>query len=264
MAVDILRQLADYAEVRVRKKKESISEEEMIKLGRAHAKPKRFPFERSLKAPEMTFICECKKASPSKGLICDPFPYMDIAADYAEGGADAISVLTEPRWFLGHDAFLQEISSAYDIPVLRKDFIVDPYMIYEAAFLGASIVLLITAILSDEELSSMIRIADDLGLSALVETHDTDEIARAVKAGARIIGVNNRNLHDFSVDIHNSIRLRACVPDHILMVAESGIQTRSDIQELERGHVNGVLIGETLMRAENRVQLLKELKGETL
>ena len=221
-----------------------------------------FCFERALLKQKISFICECKKASPSKGIISESFPYLNIAKQYEKGGADCISVLTEPTRFLGSDKYLEEISSAVDLPCLRKDFTVDEYMIYKAKILGASAVLLICSILDNSILKEYIEICDSIGLSALVETHDEKEIEMAVDSGARIIGVNNRNLTDFSVDTDNSRKLRSLVPKNIIFVAESGIKNRDDVILLEKSGCNAVLVGETLMRAENVVQKLKTLKGE--
>ena len=220
-----------------------------------------FPFERALKKDGMSFICECKKASPSKGLIAPDFPYLQIAHDYEAAGADAISVLTEPKWFLGENEYLSEITRAVRIPCLRKDFTVDPYMICEARILGASAVLLICALLSEDEIRKDIELADSLGQSCLVEAHNEAEIAMAVRAGARIIGVNNRNLKDFSVDVGNSGRLRGLVPPGVLFVAESGIKTADDVRILRDSGVDAVLIGEALMRADDKKGMLLNLKG---
>ena len=221
----------------------------------------KFPFEQALKKDGMSFICEVKKASPSKGIIAEDFPYVEIAKDYESSGASAISVLTEPQWFKGENAYLEEISKNVSIPLLRKDFTVCEYQIYEAKLIGASAVLLICSLLDTETIREWIKICDTLGLSALVEAHTEDEVKSAVSAGARIIGVNNRNLRDFTVDITNSIRLRNLVPSEILFVAESGIKTRADVAELENAGVNGVLIGETLMRSKDKKAMLDELKG---
>lgn len=218
-----------------------------------------FSFERELARPEITFICECKKASPSKGLIAPDFPYLDIAREYEAAGAGAISVLTEPRWFLGSNDYLREIAADVNIPCLRKDFTVDEYMIYQAKTLGASAVLLICAITETARLKEYIAIADSLGLSALVEAHDEHELEAALDAGARIIGVNNRNLKDFTVDIHNSERLRKLVPDNVMFIAESGIRTAADIDVLRAANVNGVLIGETLMLSNDKKGMLARL-----
>ena len=218
-----------------------------------------FPFERELARPEITFICECKKASPSKGLIAPDFPYLDIAREYESAGAGAISVLTEPKWFLGSNDYLREIAANVSIPCLRKDFTVDEYMIYQAKTLGAAAVLLICAITETARLKEYIAIADSLGLSALVEAHDEHEIEAALDAGARIIGVNNRNLKDFTVDIHNSERLRKLVPDNVMFIAESGIKTAADIDVLRAANVNGVLIGETLMLSNDKKGMLARL-----
>lgn len=222
-----------------------------------------FPFEKALRREgDIAFICEVKKASPSKGLIAPDFPYVRIAEEYEAAGAAAISVLTEPYWFMGSDSYLTEISQHVSIPLLRKDFTVDEYMIYEAKVMGASAVLLICAILDTETISKYIKIADSLGLSALVEAHDADEVESAIKAGARIIGVNNRNLKDFTVDINNSSRYRAMVPEDIIFVSESGIKTSADIDVLRKNGTNAVLIGETLMRSADKKAELDRLKGE--
>lgn len=220
-----------------------------------------FPFEAALAKEGVSFICECKKASPSKGLIAPDFPYLDIAREYEAAGADAISVLTEPDWFLGQDAYLRDIARTVSIPCLRKDFTVDEYMIYEAKLLGAAAVLLICALLDEETLRSYLALCDRLGLSALVEAHTEDELRCALRAGARIIGVNNRNLKDFSVDVGNSRRLRALAPKNVLFVAESGIRTAEDVAALREIGVDAVLVGETLMRAEDKAAALRALKG---
>ncbi len=221
----------------------------------------RFLFEHQLARPGINFICECKKASPSKGLIAPDFPYLEIAKDYEAAGAAAISVLTEPKWFLGNDRYLEEIAKEVSIPCIRKDFTVDEYMIYEAKVLGAGAVLLICAILDENTLREYIGICDRLGLSVLVEAHDEEEVKKAAAAGARIIGVNNRNLKDFTVDIHNSARLRRFAPEGTIFVAESGIKTHADIEALEADGVNAVLIGEQLMRAADRRAELQKLRG---
>ena len=259
--MSILDELADYARVRTEEAKMKISSEEMRR--RAELLPKGdFPFEQALKKEGISFICECKKASPSKGLIAPDFPYLEIAKAYETAGADAISVLTEPKWFLGSDQYLREIAAEVSVPCLRKDFTVDPYMIYEAKVLGASAVLLICSILSEEQLKEYREIADTLGLSALVEAHDEEEIRMALHSGARIIGVNNRNLKDFSVDTENSRRLREMVPSDVLFVSESGVRTPEDVAKLREIGVDAVLIGETLMRAEDKKAKLAELRGK--
>ena len=260
----ILDTIAEATRVRVAEAKKTVPLEQIRSAARMLPADTGFPFEKALSAPGMSFICECKKASPSKGLIAPDFPYLEIAKSYEDSGASAISVLTEPQWFLGQNTYLQEIVQAVHIPCLRKDFTVDDYMIYEAKVLGASAVLLICSLLSEEQIRDSIKLCDSLGLSALVEAHDADEIEMALRAGARIIGVNNRNLKDFTVDIHNSGRLRSLVPPEVLFVAESGIKTRADVAALEKMGVNAVLIGETLMRSEHKKQLLADLKGSPL
>ena len=256
----ILDELAAYARERVAREKENISLSELRRMALASPKGS-FAFENALKTDDIAFICECKKASPSKGLIAPDFPYLQIALDYEAAGADCISVLTEPKWFLGSNDYLKEIAENVKIPCLRKDFTVDEYMIYEAKLLGASAVLLIAAILSQEQLSEYIDICDGLGLSALVEAHDEAEAIAAINAGARIIGVNNRNLKDFSVDTENSRRLRSMIPASVLFVSESGVRTAEDVQALRDIGADAVLIGETLMKAQDKRQKLTELRG---
>ena len=258
----ILDEIAAKTRIRVEEAKKRISPDEIKRKAEEMDAETGFPFEEELKRAGVSFICEVKKASPSKGLIAPEFDYLGIAKEYEQAGAGAISVLTEPEYFLGNLDYLREIADEIkQVPLLRKDFTVDEYMIYEAKIAGASVVLLICALLDEETLRRYIEICDRLGLSALVEAHDEKEIAMAVSAGARIIGVNNRNLKDFTVDIHNGIRLRKKVPENILFVAESGIRTREDIVELEHGKVNAVLIGETLMRSNDKKAMLTELKG---
>lgn len=220
-----------------------------------------FEFEKTLKKSDISFICECKKASPSKGLIASDFPYLKIARDYEAAGANCISVLTEPKWFLGSDKYLKEIAESVSIPCLRKDFTVDEYMIYEAKLLGASAVLLICSILTENQISRFIKICDTLGMSALVEAHDENEVQTALNAGARIIGVNNRNLKDFTVDTDNSRRLREIIPTDVLFVSESGVSNADDVKKLREIGADAVLIGETLMRAADKKAKLDELKG---
>ena len=212
----------------------------------------------------MSYICEVKKASPSKGLIASDFPYLDIAREYEAAGASAISCLTEPFRFLGKDAYLQEIAAQVEIPVLRKDFTVDEYMIYQARLLGASAVLLICAILDDAQLRAYRELAESLGMDALVEAHDETEACRAAVSGARIIGVNNRDLKTFQVDVTNSVRLRSLIPEEAAYVSESGIRTAQDIQVLRENRVDAVLIGETLMRSPKKREALEELNGGML
>lgn len=256
----ILDALADHAQVRVAAASAVEPLEEI--RARAYELPKGdFAFEKALSQKGVSFICECKKASPSKGLIAPDFPYLQIAKAYEQAGAACISVLTEPKWFLGKDRYLQEIARSVTIPCLRKDFTVDAYMLYEAKLLGAQAVLLICAILDTETIAKYIRICDTLGLSALVEAHNEAEIQSALSAGARIIGVNNRNLKDFSVDAENSRHLRALVPSDVLFVSESGVQTARDVQMLAEIGADAVLIGETLMRAADKKAKLDELRG---
>ena len=260
MAENILEQLAAYARIRVEQAK-AVRPLADVKAA-ALAQPKGdFAFEKALAQPGVRFICECKRASPSKGLIAPVFPYLDIAKEYAAAGADAISVLTEPKWFLGSDEYLQQIAAAVPVPCLRKDFTVDEYMIYEAKLLGASAVLLICSLLDTETLHQYLGICDTLGLSALVEAHDEQEIASAAAAGARVIGVNNRNLKNFTVDVTNSLALRQKAPPGVLFVAESGITSPSDVSALRAAGVDAVLVGEALMRAPDKAAALAALRG---
>lgn len=216
-------------------------------------------FRGALDRPGISFICEVKKASPSKGVIAEHFPYLDIAREYEAAGAAAISCLTEPHWFLGSDQYLKEIASQVSIPVLRKDFTISPYMIYQAKAYGASAILLICSILDNAELHDYMQLADELHLDVLTEAHSAGEIERAANAGARIIGVNNRNLKTFEVDVENSRRLRALAPRDALFVSESGIRTAKDIRALYENGTDAVLIGETLMRADDKRAILNEL-----
>ena len=220
-----------------------------------------FPFETALRTHTPAFICEVKKASPSKGVIAEDFPYLAIAQDYEAAGAAAISVLTEPYFFLGSDAYLTEIVQAVSIPVLRKDFTVDAYQIYEAKTIGAQAVLLICALLDGMMLRDYIETAHGLGLTALVEAHSEREVEQALKAGARVIGVNNRDLQTFEVDVSLSLKLRALVPPEVLFVSESGISSYEQVARLKQANVNGVLIGETLMRSKDRKAALDALRG---
>ena len=256
----ILEQLAEHTKERYEKR---IGEKplSLVKAQALAVQKGTFAFEKALSKKRLAFICEVKKASPSKGLISADFPYLAIARQYEAAGADCISCLTEPKWFLGSDEYLQEIAKTVQIPVLRKDFTVCDYQIYEAKLLGVGAVLLICALLSMQELEEYIDICDALGMSALVEAHDEKEIETAVRAGARVIGVNNRNLRDFSVDTSNAARLRALVPPGILFVSESGVKTRSDIEKIEKSGANAVLIGETLMKSANIGEKLRELRG---
>ena len=255
----ILDEIASYARLRVEEKKKE-KPIEAIRFEAASFMKKDFLFEKALKGEDISFICECKKASPSKGIIAENFPYADIALEYEKAGADAISVLTEPKYFLGKEEYLSEISSLVSVPCLRKDFVVDEYMIYESVILGASAVLLICSILTNDELERYLSICHNYGLSALVEAHDEKEIRTALECGAKIIGVNNRNLKDFSVDTDNSKKLRDLIPDNVIYVSESGIKDAKDVEKLRNIGVDAVLVGETLMRAKNKKDKLEELK----
>ena len=259
----ILDQLAEYARYRVAADKENVRLEEVKELALELKKNQStaFAFEQALRKQELGFICECKKASPSKGLIEPDFHYLQIAKAYELAGAECISVLTEPKGFLGSDDYLKEIAAAVSIPCLRKDFTVDEYQIYQAKVLGASAVLLICSILTEKQIAEYLEICEELGLSALVEAHDEVEVKTALRTGAQIIGVNNRNLKDFTVDTDNSRRLRELIPSEILFVSESGVKTAEDIAKIRSIGADAVLIGETLMRASDKRAKLKELRG---
>jgi len=253
----ILDELSNYARERVAlaKEKECL---ESIKKRAMETKKGEHRFFTALEKENLRFICEVKKASPSKGIISEDFPYLEIAKAYEKAGADAISVLTEPKWFLGSDEIFKEIRKNVSTPMIRKDFTVDEYQIYEAKLMGADAVLLICAILDTKTIKDYIQICDELGLDALVETHNEEEIASALEAGARIIGVNNRNLKDFSVDFSNASRLREKIPSDILFACESGVKDGKDIEAIAKMGADAALIGETLMRAEDKKTLLQQ------
>ncbi|WP_461256442.1 indole-3-glycerol phosphate synthase TrpC [Treponema sp. R80B11-R83G3] len=260
----ILGKIASSTVVRVEKAKNALSLEQArdkaIKLAETeHVEKNRLPFESTVAVPGLSFICEVKKASPSKGVIAENFPWLEIAKEYEEGGASAISVLTEPEFFLGSDNYLREISAVVKIPTLRKDFIIDKYQIYEAKLLGAKAVLLICALLDQQTLADFITTAKELALDCLVEIHNEEEAREALSAGARIIGINNRDLTTFNVDTGLTSRLKKQLPSGILTVAESGIKTADDIHAIKKTGVDAVLIGESLMRAPDRKAFLKEL-----
>lgn len=259
----ILDELSRHSKLRVEADKQKMSFDEIRQaaLQMENGKLERFAFERALKKEGISFICECKKASPSKGIIEPDFQYLKIARDYEKAGADCISVLTEPKWFLGRDGYLSEITKTVSIPCLRKDFTVDEYQIYQAKVLGASCVLLICSILSEEQISNYIKVCDELGISALVEIHNEKEAKMGISAGARIIGVNNRNLKDFTVDTDNSKKLRDLIPENILFVSESGIKNAQDIELAREIGADAVLVGEALMRAPDKKTKLDELRG---
>ncbi|MCI5529828.1 MAG: indole-3-glycerol phosphate synthase TrpC [Blautia sp.] len=264
--MNILEEIAANTKERIQKEKSQISIQELIRQiesgeGKNHSER---TFLEALKKEGMSYICEVKKASPSKGLIAPDFPYVEIAKEYESAGASAVSCLTEPFYFQGSDRYLKEITREVSIPVLRKDFTVDEYMLYQAKSLGASAVLLICAILEDAQLAAYGELARELGLDALVEAHDEHEVDRALNCGARIVGVNNRDLRTFQVDMNNSIRLRRMAPEDVVFVSESGIRTPEDIRLLYENQVDAVLIGETLMRSPDKKAALETLNGTPL
>ena len=259
----ILDTIVEATKIRVAQEKQVESPETVKAAALALPSDTGFPFEAALRQQDFNFICEVKKASPSKGIIAEHFPYLDIAKEYEVAGAAAISVLTEPDFFKGDKKYLQEIASTVKIPVLRKDFIIDEYQIYQAKVWGASAILLICACLDVPTLTKFRELADSLGLSSLVEAHDENEVQMAIDCGARIIGVNNRNLKDFTVDVQNSVRLRNLVQDDVIFVSESGLETTEDIQVLRDNNIGVALMGETFMRSPNKVEKLAYLYGPT-
>lgn len=256
----ILNTIADYARLRVAQDKEQTSLDTLKQLCAQAGPGNGAAFEQALHKDGMSFICEVKKASPSKGIISPDFPYLQIALDYASAGADCISCLTEPKWFLGSDDIFKEIRAAVSTPMIRKDFVVDEYQLYQARLMGANCVLLICSLLDTKTIQRYLTICESLGLSALVEAHDKDQIASAVSAGARLIGVNNRNLNDFSVDFSNAARLRDLIPSEAVYVAESGVTGPQDIAALQAIGADAALIGEALMRAEDKRAMLAEMR----
>ncbi len=264
MADNILNEIAGYTRKRVAEKREYMQKTYLMDKALALNTDTGFPFERALAGDGLSYICECKKASPSAGVIADEYPYTEIAAEYQKAGASAVSVLTEPKYFLGRDEHLREIAETVSIPCLRKDFVVDDYMIYEAKLLGADAVLLICAILEPHMLAAYIDTCSSLGLSALVETRSREEIELALEAGARVIGINNRDLTDFSVDISKSGELASLVPEDVLLVAESGISSAADTTVVREAGFDAVLIGTAVMKAADRKAFLEELNGGEL
>jgi len=257
----ILNKIANSTKKRVKLEKEKVPLEKMKDMAKNIDTNFDFTFEKALKKDGVSFICEVKKASPSKGIISSDFDYIKIAKEYEKVGASCISVLTEPEFFKGDNVYLKEIRSAVEIPLLRKDFIIDEYQIYQSKTLGANAVLLICALLDTKTIEQYIKVCNSLGLCAVVEVHDEKEVQSALSANARIIGVNNRNLKDFTVDINNSLKLRNLVPSDVTFISESGIKTAKDIEKLSQNAVDAVLIGEALMRAENKKEMLDNLRG---
>ena len=259
--MNILEEIATYARRRVESDKQKISLAEIKALAKNSKLGNGENFIAALKRPNLSFICEVKKASPSKGVIAENFPYLEIAKDYESAGADCISCLTEPKYFLGSDKIFTEIRAVVKIPMLRKDFTVDEYQIYQAKTMGADAILLICAILDNSKLEKFLSICDELKIAALVETHNAEEIKTALNVGAKIIGVNNRNLKNFTVDFDNAARLRELIPAEKIYVAESGVKSPADISTLKKIGADAVLIGETLMRSNDKKKTLAELKG---
>lgn len=280
--MNILEEIAEKTRERIREEKKHVPQTDLLKIihekenvwrkkknsteggAKTADRTGQYRFYDALKKQGMSYICEVKKASPSRGMIARDFPWLKIAKEYEKAGASAISCLTEPYYFLGKDRYLKEIVSAVNIPVLRKDFTVDDYMICQAAAFGASAILLICALLDDSQLKAYRELAEEFGMDALVEAHDEKETERALKSGARIIGINNRDLRTFRVDMENSVRLRRLAPENILFVSESGIRTPKDIRKLCENQVDAVLIGETLMRSCEKQAMLEELNGGPL
>lgn len=225
------------------------------------AKPYTRSFENALRVENrLSFICEIKKASPSKGVINETFPYLDIARAYEKAGANAISCLSEPQYFLGSDEIFTQVREICSIPMLRKDFTIDPYMIYQAKVMGADALLLIVSALDSVQLREFYALAESLGLCVLVETHTGKEIEQALDIDARIIGVNNRDLHTFSVDVQRSLELRPLVPESKVFVSESGISSVQDLRKLQEARVDSVLIGEWFMKAQESIAHIHALR----
>ncbi|MDR0311734.1 MAG: indole-3-glycerol phosphate synthase TrpC [Acidobacteriota bacterium] len=262
--MNILQDIAQHTKERIEKRKQTLPIHKLMEMVHSAGFDNGFPFEKALRPEGVAFICEIKKASPSKGVIAEDFPYLKIAKEYEAAGAAAISVLTEPYYFKGNDRYLREIADTVRTPLLRKDFTIDEYMIYEAKALGASAVLLICSILEKEILAEYIGIAHSLGLSALVETHDEKEVGMALSSGARVIGVNNRSLKTFEVDMALSGRLRKMVPKDILFVSESGVNSAEDIAKLREIGADAALIGEYIMRSSDKKTAITRLRGEGL
>lgn len=261
--MNILTEIANHARERVSEAKQKISLDKLKSLAKISQVSDGKRFFAALKRPKLSFICEVKKASPSKGIIAENFPYVEISREYESAGADCVSCLTEPKYFWGSDKIFEEIRAEISLPMLRKDFTVDEYQIYQSKVMGADAVLLICAILDNSTLEKFLRLCDELNLAALVETHDAEEIKSAISAGAQIIGVNNRNLKNFSVDFSNAARLRELIPPEKIYVAESGVKTSADIATLKKIGADAVLIGETLMRAADKKFKLDELRGDS-
>ena len=262
--MDILNDIVIRTYERIEAKKNILPMDRIIKMAERCSVNDTFPFEKALKGNDIAFICEIKKASPSKGIITDDLPYLRIANEYQTAGAAAISVVTEPFFFHGNDDHLKDIANAVSIPVLRKDFVIDEYMIYEAKLMGADAVLLICAVLDDRRLADYVKLAHNLGLSVLAEAHNKNEVTSAVNAGVRIIGVNNRDLRTFEIDIGTSGRLRPLVPNDRIFVSESGIRTPDDVNALRKIGTDAVLIGETLMKSPDKTKKLMELRGDAV
>lgn len=259
--MNILAEIAEKTKERIRFEQSVFPYAELRREAEQKESAVPFAFEKALKQKDMAFICEVKKASPSKGVIAEDFPYLQTVREYEEAGANAISCLTEPFYFRGSDIYLREICKAVSVPVLRKDFTVSDYMIYQAKAFGAEAVLLICGLLEKEQLKEYAALCDELKISALTEAHTAEEIEKALYAGARVIGVNNRDLKTFRVDLRHTLDLRSLVPDHVVFVSESGIKTPEDTALLRKHRVDAVLIGETLMRAENKKEMLQSLRG---
>ena len=261
----ILDEIAAYAKVRVEEDKKVCSLEKLKALCSVYMEEsddsELFSFGQALKKPGMSVISEVKKASPSKGSISEDFPYLQIAKDYEAAGCDCISCLTEPKWFKGSDQIFTEIRQTVSVPMIRKDFVIDEYQIYQAKVMGANAVLLICSLLDTKTVENYLALCRALKLDALVETHDEAEIASAVAAGAKIIGVNNRNLKDFSVDFENAKRLRRLIPENCVYVAESGVKGPEDVDTLRMIGADAVLVGEALMRSQDKKGMIKAFKG---
>lgn len=260
-----LEEILQYKKREVAKQKEKIPFEEVIE--RMVQLPPTQDFASVLKAhsaDECVCIAELKKASPSKGLIAKSFSPEKIAREYKQGGAAALSVLTDEKYFQGHSDYILAAKAASHLPILRKDFTVDEYQIYESRMFGADAILLIVAALSDHQLQSYIATAEELTLAALVECHSKEEIERALNAGAKIIGINNRDLKTFTIDVELSLNLKRFIPNYCISVSESGIRNFHTVERLAQAGFDAILVGEHLMSQPNRAKALKELLGKPI
>lgn len=256
----ILDKIIDNKVIEVEATKQNLSFNTVRDL--AESAPPAKDFISAMHKETVALIAEVKKASPSKGVLIENFDPLALAEIYAENGASAISVLTDENFFQGKLSYLKEISEAVDIPTLRKDFIIDPYQVYEARMAGASAVLLIVAALEDSQLADLQHLIQELGMSALVEVHNEEELERAMAIEAPLIGVNNRDLKTFDVDLNTTERIAKLVPNTVTLVAESGLKSAVDIAHMGSIGAHAVLIGEGIVKADNIAQAVREYSSQ--